>query len=98
MLKVKFKEWNCIAQFSHYNANDRVAIQLVEEGTYDPIATATINLPTVNIKPGNVAIKDYSENEGMVKSLTDAGIIGELKAIHYSGHVQIGIYELLKTE
>ena len=97
MLKVKFKEWNCIAKFANYNSNNRVAIQLVEETTREPIATDSVNLTNVILKENQIAIKDYSENEGMAKALQKAGIIGELKSINYSGHVKIGIYELLKT-
>lgn len=99
MIKVKFKQWNCIAEFSRYVDNNRISIQLIEEKTAEPIATASVNLTYIKGMTDNeIAIKDYSENEGMVKALKEAGIIGELILTVQSGHVNIGIYEILKIE
>lgn len=99
MTKVKFKQWNCIAEFSRYVDNDRISIRLTEEETAEPIATASVNLTFIKGMTDNeIAIKDYVENEGMVKALKEAGIIGEIILTVQSGHVNIGIYQLLKTE
>lgn len=99
MIKVKFKKWNCVAVFGRYLNNNRVSIRLIEEETNEPIATASVNLTEIRGMTDNqVAIKDYSENEGMVEALTKAGIIGNRILLVDNGHVEIGIYELLKTK
>lgn len=99
MIKVKFKKWNCLAEFGRYRNNNRISIQLIEEKTGEPIATASVNLPSINgIMDNHIAIKDYSENEGMVEALKKAGIIGKSVAFVEQSHVTIGVYELLKTE
>lgn len=98
MIKVKFKKWNCIAVFKKYADNHRTAIELEDEKTGEPIAIASVNLSEKTIHKNEIAIKDYSENEGMVKALTEAGIIGDLIYSVQRGFVKIGIYQLLKTK
>lgn len=97
-IKVKFREWNCIAVFHKYQNNDRTAIEIVEEETGESVAMASVNLSDLELAPNTIAIKNYSENGGMVKALLEAGIIGKCVDLVISGHVSIGIYELLKTE
>ena len=75
MNKVKFNGAECDVVFDQYE-NGRTAIRLTENGS--PFATATINDPEIWLEPGQVIIKDYSENEGMVKALQDAGIVQPL--------------------
>lgn len=97
MIRVKFKQWNCVAIFEIYG-NRRTAIKLRDEATREPIATASVNLPAIVVLENEIAIKDYAENEGMVKALQEAEIIGEQIYTVKSGYIDIGIYELLKTE
>lgn len=51
-------------------------IQLIEIMSGDPVATATLSLPTQD--PANVWIKDYDENEGVVECLVRAGVLTEM--------------------
>lgn len=74
MMKVKYKKWNCIVQWSMYYANNNIAIQLVDEKTKELISMATSNTGLKNIE-STVQIKDYSENEGVWQALVDAGVI-----------------------
>jgi len=76
MLKVKFKEWNCIVNIGRYAHNDRTSISLIDEEDGQPVATATINIPEIPVRENQALIKDYSENAGMLKLLVDAEIIG----------------------
>lgn len=54
--------------------NGGSAIQLFEKN--DPFMTATVWLPGLNAD--EVAIKDYSENEGILAALIQAGIISDV--------------------
>lgn len=71
--EVEFKGYKCVLDFGTY-MNGNVAIQLIEKSTGEPVAVATIN-PTEQLPKDEVIIKDYSENEGMVEALVNAGII-----------------------
>ena len=62
-----------------------------EEG---PICVCTVN-PGERVDDGRIAIKDYSENEGMADTLLEMGIIkGKPLYTIPSGWVQIPVYEL----
>jgi hypothetical protein len=39
------------------------------------MATATVNLPEQSLLPHQVLIKSYSENEGMLQALQEAGVV-----------------------
>jgi len=94
-MKVKFKEWTCLPIVGRYS-NGRKAINLVDHITYEPIATATVNIEHVMLTSwDHVFIKEYSENEGMTEALIKANIIYPLpykEAI--SGFVTITDYKL----
>ena len=76
MMKVKFKEWDCNVVLAKYG-NGRIAIQLLEVDTHQPIATATLNVPSsaCPIEEDEVIVKDYAENQGMLNCLVDAGVV-----------------------
>ena len=82
-MKVKFMEWECDVVYGQYG-NGRTAISLMDAADGSPIATASVNLPDEPLKDKEVAIKDYSENEGMLDALMDAGVITipKLSLIH----------------
>lgn len=86
-MKVNFNNEKCKVKIGLY-ANGRLAIQLVDD-EYRPFATSTVNLPDKELEEGCVYIKDYSENEGMVEALKDAGIIEEVVDQEISGFVTI---------
>jgi hypothetical protein len=95
-LRANFREYNTLAMDGE---NYRPAIELVyddpETGWTEPWTTASVNLPNEFLKHNEVAIKSYSENEGVLEALQAAGIVG--KPIYYanSGFVSIPICELL---
>jgi hypothetical protein len=70
-----FAGCDCRLRIGRYPAGGAVALQLVSECGREPIATATVNVPEIDVPPGLVLIKDYSENEGMLASLTKAGVV-----------------------
>jgi len=89
MKQVSFKNWNCKVVKEEYR-NNATALLLVDASDDSPIATATVNLTEESIDfrkyivseilPKNVAyIKTWSENEGMLEALEEAGIVKDLK-------------------
>ena len=77
--------------------NGNLALEIVgaEGSEYEgePIFRVTVN-PGQPIPTSQIAIKDYSENEGMVDFCKKLGIIGNLVHTVHSGWVEIPIYEL----
>jgi len=92
--EIVFKEWKCKLVFRQYG-NQRIAIELIEVGTNEPIAVATVNLPNIPMKDNEIAIKDYSENETMLDVLISAGVVSKPIREVQTGYVTIPICELL---
>ena len=57
--------------------------------TDESIAVATVNLPHECLGPGQVFIKDHSENRGMLETLEKAGIVKATGETVQSGFVQV---------
>lgn len=91
-MKIKFKHYNCDMSFGRYS-NGRIAIELVENG--EPVAVATVNLPNENLEADEIAIKDYSENEGMLRALLYGGVVTTPIRFVNIGFVKIPICKLL---
>lgn len=72
-MKVKFKKWDCVTRIGWYG-NGNLGIELIDEEDGGVVAKATTN--TGKVLPDNqVAIKDWTENMGMVEALEEAGVI-----------------------
>ena len=71
----------------------KIQLYDVEDGM--PYATATIALSEMRDIEGYVAIKDYSENEGMLDFLIEHGIISQPVTHIESSFVKIPICKLL---
>lgn len=93
MKTVRFRDWDCIVEKRHY-ANGRPALQLVNASDGSPVATATVNMPDHPAGPNHVFIKDYSENEGMLAALIEAGVVRDMSMRIMSGFVEVPICEL----
>lgn len=98
---VKFKAWECDIQFRQYG-NGRPAIRLVQARTRGPyagssevIAMASVNLPDEPLAEGEIFIKDYAENEGMLAALIAAGVVEDTGRRVSSGWVTIPVAKLL---
>lgn len=48
-----------------YYLNGRRALLMVDDPGGEPVASVTINCPLTRLEPGEVVVKNYSENEGM---------------------------------
>lgn len=68
--------WECDIEKENYSANNAIALELThpEDG---PIAVATVCLPDVNVvlETNQTWIKTWSENEGILEALIEAGIV-----------------------
>ncbi len=82
----KFKPYFVIAVPGRY-ANGRKAIRLLDSDDGSLVAVATVNVPDVELGDDEVLIKNYSENEGVLDSLVDAGLIDEAYGLAKTGFV-----------
>lgn len=81
-----------VAWFGQYGSGE-TCIQ-ISDVDGEPIADATIRL-TERLRDAHVAVKDYSENEGMVATLIAGGIIRPTHAeLIETGFVIVPIYQL----
>jgi hypothetical protein len=90
---VKFLDFDCIVETGQYN-NGRLAIELYDKEDGEPVTTATINLPMESMKADEVAIKNYSENEGIVEALKEAGVITEKVRDVGAGFTIVPVYKV----
>lgn len=74
-MKIKFQQWDCILEMGGYSNNGRIALELIDERDGEFVATATVNIPEANLPWDELLIKDYSENEGMLDCLVNAGLV-----------------------
>ncbi len=84
----------CEVHKSQYE-NDRIALVLVEQETGDQYAVATTNLPNCECGPGQAYIKSYSENQGILEALMEAGIVSPPVSYVQSGFVEIPLCNVL---
>lgn len=73
MQQVNFLNYNCEVKVSRYN-DGNTRLQLVSKDEGMPVATATVIVPQ-KLPPNHVAIKDYSENTGILDALVAAQIV-----------------------
>lgn len=95
-MKITFKRWKCTIVVGVYLDNSK-AIRLLDARDGMPIASATVSLAQYQIKPtdGNIFVKDYSENTGMINALIDGGVINpECIRTHKLEYVDVGEYAL----
>lgn len=97
--------YDCLIERSKYAANNQISLHLIAADTEhnklidvfpgEPIATCTVCLPEYKFEEKETAIKDYSENEGMLQFLVENGIVKDTHKVTYSGYVTIPIVEVL---
>jgi hypothetical protein len=91
--KTPYGDYQLKLQFAKYS-NGQTAIKLIDITDGMPFATATVCVEDDLVKEGEVAIKDYSENEGMLDTLIDADVIEHPHAFIQSGWVKIPVCKL----
>lgn len=96
IMQVQFGEWTCELEFGYYwNGQTAIIFNDVEDGERVAVATVCID---EELEENEVAIKDYSENVGMLDALMEAGVVSAPKRYVRSGFVEIPICDLLVRE
>lgn len=90
MPSVNFIGYECQVKVSRYAHRLTPCLSLIDsEGM--PVATATVNVPNLQLPLDCVVIKNYSENEGILEALIAAEIVkptGQTVPIgHCIGHI-----------
>jgi len=83
-----------LVRLEHYQAGNPAIVILAqnEYGHWEPYMTASTNIPGLN--KDEVAIKNYSENEGIEASLLELGVLGRMRRTVRAGFVEVRVFEL----
>ncbi len=96
--QAKYDSYQVYLKFDTYRNNGRTSIELREAETHAPVMVATVNLPEYTmLNPGQVLIKNYSENEGVLEFLIENGIVSKPRSWVSTGYVTVALCDLLKT-
>ncbi len=85
-VRFKFKDYEGNLVPRKY-PNGRLAIEFVDDDG-GCITVCSINLPNEDLDEGQIFIKDWSENEGMLEALLEAGVVIFTGERVPSGYVQ----------
>jgi len=92
--QIVFDGYTCtVARLAYQNG--RVALRLMDAYGGAPVTTATVNLIDEPMDADEVAIKTYSENDGMLAALIEAGIVSAPVRHVRSGWVEVPVCKLL---
>ena len=75
-------------------SNGQTRLDLIDSEDGLPYATATVAVD-MSIAEDEVIIKNYSENEGILESLINAGIVSHPVSFIRSGFVHLSVCKLL---
>lgn len=93
--EVTFAGYRCRVVKTSYAHGGALALQLVDADDGAPVAMATVNLAGFSeYLEGEVLVKDYSECEGMLAALEDAGVVYTGRRLR-TGFVEIPVARLL---
>ena len=92
---VHFQGFECEVEWTTY-ADGRPALTLVDTKGREMVAVATVNLPDAPQRPGEVFIKDYSENHGILAALEKAGIVKATGETVQSGFATVPVAKVLQ--
>ena len=94
--RVRYRDWDCAIRARKYN-NGNLAIELLEAETGDHFTTCTVNVGKIDDSLNAVAVKDYSENEGMLDFLKENGLVGDTLYTVQSGFVIVPVVKLTES-
>lgn len=105
MKEFKFKtkyidEEMAYAMLGRY-ADGAVAMTIHSAVTDERLVTASVNLSQYGLEPqkfDNIFVKDWSENEGVLKALLQAGVVSEPVRVVEFGYVEACEVSILNIE
>lgn len=90
-----YGSWKVKMLWGKYS-NGRPRLQLLDAKDGYPVMVPTVNVPEARLDTNEVVIKNWSENEGILESLQDLGIIGPVKRSVQCGFCEGHIVDVLK--
>lgn len=93
-LVTKYSEYDVVFVWRKYH-NGRRRLDLIDAKDGTPVMTPTVNVSEVQLSKNETIIKDYSENEGVLKFLQMNGIVGPVKREIGVGFVSCPIVDFL---
>lgn len=81
--------------FRRYPNNNRIAMELISMNDHMPYMVATVNVPSAHLEEGELLIKNYSENEGILEKLEEAGYVKRTGREIQTGFVTVPVCKLL---
>ena len=93
MKTVTFRNVELEVRVSSYVDNDNTALVLMDPKTSELYMVATTNLD-MKLDKDVAFIKDYSENEGILGVLQEAGIVLEEQLSEFTGYLVLTAYKL----
>lgn len=98
VMRIKFKQFDCtIEKAAYQDGNTALRLIGIDLPIYDNlVAVATTNLP--GLAKDEIAIKDWSENEGMYQTLLNFDIITTAHRYEASGWIEAIPICYLKSE
>jgi len=94
--KGKYGTYDVEMKISSYNKNGQTRLDFVDSQDGQPILTATSCIDE-DLLPNEVAIKNYSENEGVLDFMMNEEIISSPLRYYKSGYVNIEICKINET-
>lgn len=91
-VKTKHIDEECDLYMGEYQ-NGQTAL-IFRDSMGAPAIKPTVALSNKSLDPNEVAIKNYSENEGILESLQNQDIVSDVKDTVEQGYVEIPICEL----
>lgn len=93
MIKMKYNDHDCILNFIEY-ADGHQGLELIDEESefQEPYLTCSSNFE--ELKDDEIAIKNWSEGEGMYQFLLEKGVITKNHRVLFSGHVIVPVCKI----
>lgn len=92
--------FHCHFEEATYDHGNRIALKMIAADSHmdclpgEVVGVASVNMPHIPLEEDQVLIKDYSEGQGMLEALTQAGIVTPTGAAVPSGFVTLPIVTL----
>lgn len=93
MTTIRFRDENIHLNFGRYKDSNLIALQAVDDDNF-PYMVISFNFPLDTDGKNLIAVKNWSENEGIEQVLLNNKIITNKYTQVNSGYVQANVYEV----